>query len=174
MANQSSKTVGKLTLTTATAVALWYGEVQGQISDGMWENSRPHNHWQFWSQGVEAEVGESNSFTYLVPSTCMKNNYALTRLTQKEYDLSNRMLKLGRLVKAGADPKHTDSCHAEYMPETYEEWKNVPRGDDHRSRRLSTITDEVAQRYYTAGEAAYTIKDLNRDLKAIKAAMAQA
>ena len=29
-------------------VALWNEELVGQLSDGMWENSRPHDHWKPW------------------------------------------------------------------------------------------------------------------------------
>ncbi len=33
-------------LRTRTQAALYKAELQGQISDGMWENSIPHNHYR--------------------------------------------------------------------------------------------------------------------------------
>jgi len=29
-------------------VALFENEIKGQISDGMWENASPANHWKVW------------------------------------------------------------------------------------------------------------------------------
>jgi len=38
-------------------VILYEEELKGQISDGNWENSRPHNHWRVMCDAV-ASVGE--------------------------------------------------------------------------------------------------------------------
>jgi len=35
---------------------LWEQELAGQISDGQWENARPHDHYRDWSD-VEVRVG---------------------------------------------------------------------------------------------------------------------
>ena len=33
---------------TQDQVTSFENEIMGQISDGHWENSRPHNHWKVW------------------------------------------------------------------------------------------------------------------------------
>ena len=51
----------KLTLRTNTQKALFLCELQGQLSDGMWENASPRNHWVDWCELKDAnvEVGET-------------------------------------------------------------------------------------------------------------------
>lgn len=39
----------KLYLSSIEQKIIFYCEMQGQISDGKWENMRPHNHWRVWS-----------------------------------------------------------------------------------------------------------------------------
>lgn len=40
-------------------VALWECEISGQISDGLWENARPMNHWIPWCD-ADVTVAESD------------------------------------------------------------------------------------------------------------------
>jgi hypothetical protein len=45
---------GQIRFANKVQVWLWEGEISGQISDGAWENSAPHDHWKaFW----DAEIG---------------------------------------------------------------------------------------------------------------------
>jgi transposase-like protein len=37
---------GQIHFENKTQVWLWYGEIMGQLSDGMWENAPPRNHWE--------------------------------------------------------------------------------------------------------------------------------
>jgi len=41
-----------LLIPTETAAVLFEHVIKGQLSDGMWENSGPTGHWEFWSQTV--------------------------------------------------------------------------------------------------------------------------
>lgn len=176
MANKS----GTMVLTSPTAVALWVCEVSGQISDGMWENSSPHDHWQFWCRldvqvGVENKIDVAESAKY----SCRKNNYALTRLHQVKFDdgtyvLRDRMFAYGRMVKAGADPTDRELCSAgEYMPKTLEEFRAQKTSGkyeyDFVAKYMARVTDEMAEKFYASE---YTLKEMNADLKAIKGVMA--
>lgn len=42
----TTKNTGKMVLPSASAAAIWEAEITGQLSDGMWENSTPHEHWK--------------------------------------------------------------------------------------------------------------------------------
>tara|TARA_R110000744_G_scaffold56820_1_gene119729 strand:+ start:1708 stop:2256 length:549 start_codon:yes stop_codon:yes gene_type:complete len=41
---------------------LFHTSIQGQLSDGLWSNINPHDHWRFWSS-LNVEVGPENEFT---------------------------------------------------------------------------------------------------------------
>jgi hypothetical protein len=83
----------KLVLENAQQVAIW-SEMDGQLSDGHWENLRPHDHWKQW---YDAEVS--------IGSPVGKNFYPV----REQYDMLNkdlldavgyRMLQRARLVHA--------------------------------------------------------------------------
>ena len=55
-------------------------ELQGQISDGNWENSRPHGHWQVWCSLKWGDI-------------VVEENYGRTFYAEKSnYNFSNKML----------------------------------------------------------------------------------
>ena len=37
-----------LAFRNADQLAIWKMEITGQLSDGHWENTRPHDHWKVW------------------------------------------------------------------------------------------------------------------------------
>ncbi len=48
----------KLVVGNIEQKVILFGEMEGQISDGMWENSRPNDHWEVWMlKWDEIEVG---------------------------------------------------------------------------------------------------------------------
>lgn len=173
MANKDSS--GTMTFTSPTAVALWVNEICGQISDGMWENASPRDHWQFWCR-LDVGLGDVNELK--ATARCVKNKYALTRLHQlkfgqNEYVLRDRMLACGRLCKAGTDPTDRDTLHAsEYMPATLEEFRATKAAGswkhDFIAKYMDNVSDELAVKYYAM---TYTLKEMNADLKLIMSVM---
>lgn len=173
MANK--ETSGTMTFTSPTAVGLWVNEICGQISDGMWENASPHNHWQFWCR-LDVSVGPANELK--ATQWCVKNKYALTRLHQEkfgpgEYVLRDRMLACGRMVRAGADPTDRSTLHAsEYMPKTLAEFRAAKAAGkwehDFIAKYMDNVSDELAEKFYAA---TYTLKEMNADLKLIMSVM---
>lgn len=181
----NDKNCGTFTL-PRTALALWVSEVSGQISDGMWENSRPNDHFKFWHR-LTLVLGPVASLA--ATRQCRKNNYALTRLPQlkwdpdakmkSEYVLRDRMLAAGRMAKAGADPLQRDLLTAgEYMPPTLaafrllkDSFTGVDLTKNYIARYVCGVSDELAQAFYAA---TYTLKEMYADLKLIKATMATA
>lgn len=156
---------GTIFLPTASARALWDCEITGQLSDGMWENTAPHDHWKFWAHCEVAE-GEPKLVCegYNRP---VKTGYNIAGLLPH---IGDRMLKAGQMGIAGGDER---ACRgAEYMPATLAEflecqstgsWKH-----DFVRDYMAGVDAEVAEKFYAT---TYTIKHLRADIKAIKAAM---
>lgn len=169
-------------LTTDTAVAIWHAEVQGQLSDGYWENTRPLTHWKFWCH-TTAKVDPSSVPHVIVNKNahgyCYKKNYNIVGLMNIKFDdgtyvLRDRMLKYGRMAKAAtalADC-NVNFRTAEYMPATFEEFRTSKTNGkwqyDFVAKYMENVSEELAAKFY---ESTYTVKELKRDLLEIKMAM---
>ena len=156
---------GTIHLPSASARALWHSEITGQLSDGMWENSAPHDHWKFWARCVVAE-GEPKLVCegYNRP---VKTGYNIAGLLPI---IGDRMLKAGQMGLAGGDEA---ACRgAEYMPSTLADFQQSRLTNtwkyDFVERYMASVTDEIAEKFYTT---VYTMKDLKADIRSIKAAM---
>lgn len=147
-----------ISLPTISAVALWNFEITGQLSDGMWENSKPYDHWKAWNN-IEVKLGKPCTNVY-----ARKDNYNLVSLLPI---IGERMLKKGRMAKAMSTGFDGDLLYsAEHMPDTFEAFE---KGSGNFSMiDLNAVTSEVAKKYYAC---VYTHKDLRADLKSIKLAM---
>jgi hypothetical protein len=84
---------GRINFRNAIQAALFSCELSGQISDGMWENSRPHNHWEIWS-GASVNVN---------PENLGKDFYAQRHYNFNSKDLldaiGNRMLNICNMAE---------------------------------------------------------------------------
>lgn len=157
---------GSITFTTISALALWEGEITGQLSDGMWENSRPYEHWRFWCD-LNPSVGEQNSVKSDVSYRCRKNRYGLTRLLKIDC-IQNRMLRMAQMAVAlNRCPSYRERVQAECLPLTFGEYRAMCDHERHQ-KKFSHITSEMARKYY---DTEYTLKDLRDDLKIIREAM---
>ena len=158
--------LGTLVFSNPVLTILWRGELAGQISDGMWENSRPYNHWQFWHQR-DVRNGLENKLTLASYARPRKTNYAFTKLLPI---IGDRMLNLGRMAKAFSFLTYAQMRAAEHMPETFEQWisKNWLAEPDFIKNYMLSITAEMAQTYYNT---TYTMKELRADLKTISNTM---
>jgi len=151
-------------LPTVSQRALWQHEICGQLSDGMWENSKPYDHWKFW---CDLEV-VSGPPLVVSNARCRKTGYNLTSLL--EY-VGDRMVKLGRLAICTDDIANIRYA-AEYMPDTFTQWLECKTTGkwpyDFVAGSMEHITEDVARKYYAT---VYTEKHLRADLKVIKQAM---
>ena len=174
-----ANSTGTITLPTISACAIWEHELTGQFSDGMWENSGPRDHWEFWCRlDVKLSPGEVGVETTCAWK-CKKTGYNIVALY--EY-VGGRMVDIGRFAKAaesigitvekivGEDfPRYA----AERMPATLEQFNETmasgPRGmSDYAHDALKKVPVELAKAYYTT---TYTMKHLKADVASIKAAM---
>lgn len=164
--SESSRSQGKIIFLTSSQLALWQCEILGQLSDGMWENSRPSDHWQFWHR-LDADIGMEPHVVMTGFGGPRRSGYVLTSLI--EY-VGERMVNIGKLAKAGCP---TDACRAaEYMPASFEEFVVLKQTGgwqhDFIANYMQPITTQIAEAYYKMN---YTLKDLRADLKVIKQAM---
>lgn len=157
---------GTITFITCSAYAVWIGEILGQLSDGMWENAAPYDHWEFWWDlepriGPVAKVESSKSWA------CKKTGYNLAGLYEC---VGDRMLAYGRMGRVTPDPELIKA--ASYMPPTFGEWlANKVSGvwkHDWVKPYMEPVTERVALAFYAT---TYTMKDLRADIKVIKTAM---
>ena len=165
---------GTITLPTSAQRALWIYEITGQLSDGMWENTRPHSHWKFWGAlevklGAEASVKKSGSYLGR-DYECVKNAYNLGALIPI---VGDSMVKVARMAKALNDAMtYEDAQAAEYLPETCVEYLQMRAKDSNVSEYIKEYIDQLTDvkviAYYMT---VYTKKDLRADLNVIKQAM---
>jgi hypothetical protein len=100
---------------TVSQATLFEHEISGQISDGAWENSGPHDHWQFWCN-LNVKVDPSNP---RVESNewCRRNTYGINRKDLLEI-VGMRMLSMGVIANyLGEIP---DRDIAECLEDMYE------------------------------------------------------
>lgn len=156
---------GTISFPTVTALAIWNGEIKGQLSDGAWENSGPNGHYHFW-QNMKATVGKAQTVATTYPE---KNNYGLSKLI--EY-VGDRMLKTGQMAKASGDGAREVARVGEYMPATFEEFMSAKETGkweyDFVGKYMEAITPELAKKFYATK---YDMSELKRDLTLIRSAM---
>jgi hypothetical protein len=165
--NIAGVTHGTITFQNNSQLALWNHEITGQMSDGMWENSRPHDHWKFWGR-LEAKVGTELKVETIRPWECKKTAYNLNALL--EY-VEDRMLKVGRMAMV-LGVTANDLQAADYMPATYDEWLANKASGKWMYSFVEGYMEKMDQSTaFTFYALEYTETDLRRDLRAIKAAM---
>lgn len=149
-----------LTLATDTQKALYEYELRGQFSDGHWENSRPWEHYVPWCR-AEVVVGPNVG----------RNFWAAKSSTDKRLldVVSDRMLGIARLALVfGSDNLPQDVLWT--IPCNDEGWsKTAPE----RIRAKGFDPSEVLAivEGFDPRVASYGMRELRRDLNAIKAAM---
>ena len=171
---------GTIFLPTLAACVLFEHELQGQFSDGMWENSRPHDHWRFWcSLDARVDAGEPRVESRNV-HTCKKRSYNLAALFPIIGDRMALMGRMGRAAeRAGLSSLSYDAARAgEYML-PHHEWQRVKAGelrledrleDEYAVKYVRAVPDDVAAMFYVL-EDEYTRTSMKEDVAFIKRAM---
>lgn len=170
------RSTGTMTLPSRTAIALWEGELTGQMSDGMWENSGPRDHWKFWCRMdvVEGAVAGIVSVPTGYENRCRKNRYGFASLIPH---VGDRMLNMGRMARASQKigaPAPTDEQlrAAEYMPLTMfafcEGMATKTWEHDFIAKYMENVSFKLAAAFY---ESTYTMSEMKKDIKLIKDTM---
>lgn len=163
---------GALYLPTWSQRSLFCHELQGQLSDGMWENAAPHDHWQVWCR-CDVLTGEPR-FELGSAGWPRKTAYNFHALIPY---VGDRMVNIGRMAKAaefiGMSFLSEDQARyaAEYMPKTlteYREYRIGAHASKHESKHINTIDGELAVAFYLVQ---YGLREMKDDLNVIKKAM---
>jgi len=176
----STNAKGTIFLPSYPALALWDHELTGQISDGYWENSTPHNHWQFWTS-IDSKLGTPE--VKITGGRPVKTGYGITNKDLLDV-VGDRMITGARLAKALNKQISRDEYDmAEYFapgmlghsPTTSEEFIKAKneymqsgRIRDYEKTKLTKLNDNLVRKYFNTH---YNEKDMMRDLKQIKLAM---
>lgn len=140
-------------------VALFKNELSGQISDGMWENTRPYEHWKVWGR-AECRVNPLNVGVNFYPR---KNNYNFASPELLDC-VGGRMLNIANMTENGIDSKDSRDF------------------DDFDYKRASTYNEEYWQKkcarfievfgseegYKKACTGSYDMKKLKKELNEMK------
>lgn len=162
----SRQKTGTIYLTTASAAAIFEQEVKGQLSDGMWENAAPEDHWEFWSglevkRGLEGEDRVETDCAW----RCKKTGYNIAGLY--EY-VGERMLAIGRFARATQRvDSDRDGAYLEHVKDMTD-FILKRQGSDWIASHLNKISFEDAEEYFLTD---YDMSDLRADVRRIKKAM---
>ena len=160
--------------------ALFDEEIRGQISDGAWENSTPHNHWHFWCH-LKSELSDKWDFRFNTnceyeskyPKKKSAYNLVGALLDPEVVDLSDRMrayyvdaelgLGLGQDAEELINEGGVDRLRKLAASSDNVYWAK-------KVARIDAISPEKLEAFHKAYEA-YTRKDLIKDLRLIKKQM---
>lgn len=155
------------TLRTPIQAAIFEHELKGQISDGMWENARPHQHYVPWC-AAHVIVGDNVGRDF----DAVKSNYDVSSKFLLEC-VGKRMLQVARLAREfGYDrvqdfDDFTGVGEFGLPPEHY----TGPFWDVRREAASALGQDFSRALAVCKDETAYTEKNLLSDLREIKKAM---
>lgn len=166
---------GTIFLPTLSAASLFEFVIKGQLSDGMWENTVPLDHWKFWCRLNVAYAPSSPPHVRTeIPYACLKTGYNIAGLYKY---ICDRMLSLGQMTRAAeqlgrtALLKSEEAQAAEYMPNSKAQFQSLLAEDKISSYvrgNLSGLSTDLVDAYY---DVKYEMKDLRADVRCIKQAM---
>jgi len=147
---------------------LWHVEITGQLSDGMWENSRPYDHYQPW---CDATTSVLPTYVGHTRAWIRKDSYALTSRELLGI-IGERMCFAANL--AFNNPTMSEGVIREYMD--YQQPRNSDLKEkywlDKHSKMLSTFGSYAAlDAQRRSGPYGLDMKELIKELQDIKKIM---
>ncbi|MFA5025699.1 MAG: hypothetical protein WC503_04290 [Candidatus Shapirobacteria bacterium] len=148
-------------------------EMLGQISDGMWENARPYDHYRPWMKLKEEntvidpqDIGVDDSFRFA------KRNYNFANKQLLDIVGGRIILKINLYLKHGQ--KILDLLAKDHwlIPDSLDSWKDMEFSTNsywvEKTKKLAEvgITKEMIKD--VVDNPVYTRKNLNKDCKSLK------
>lgn len=152
--------------------ALLDGELMGQISDGMWENSKPYDHYIPWARAKVMIGGQGTKGI----STWVKRNYNFLN-SELLNVVGDRMLGMARLIKKfpniGGQEKLISIANSfadSVMGMDYEKLSDLREYSKKGAKELMKVTKASFQDLILIvnDNSLYSGSDLRKDLKEIK------
>jgi len=165
------KLPGKLYVSNMEQKILFFCELEGQLSDGYWENALPHDHWEAWMLKWD-EIIVSNNYVG-INFWPIKYNYNFVSSRLLEY-VGDRMLTYIRFYRLYGERalKLLEKDH-HLLPdngESFEYWAAAEDryGKEKMARIVSFgFSKEDIENVYKL-PMGYGMKELRKDLKALK------
>ena len=151
--------MNKINFANQIQVALFKNELSGQISDGMWENVRPFDHYKVWCR---AEVGVDPS-NVGVNFYAQKNHYNFTSQDLLSI-IGDRMLNIANMTENGISLK--DSRDFNDFGYSWASIKVGPYWKEKCARFIEVFGSEEG--YKTACKGSYDMKKLKKELNEMK------
>lgn len=187
-AKEQQKTV--IYFESISAYLLFVYELQGQISDGAWENSRPASHWK-WVTNLDYELTDDDA-GYNGPKHSVRYDckwmieYLNKWLKNKDddYQWCVRFLnfcRVGKIIDKNDLKKYTDGADSdafesiisklpeeEVNQEGLENSLNDYYKEKYWPKVKSEINDDFLKKFYSTE---YTMKDFKDDLRSVQESM---
>ena len=155
---------------------IFFCEMQGQLSDGNWENTRPHDHWKIWCNldwnDIKVDPYDvGRNFYPIKDNYNFANKQLLDIVGERIITKINLVLQLGEPILAMLKENHwgiPDSI------EEYKRWLSYTSDDDSYWKdkvaklQAAGITLELYKEALLNGT--YTAKDLKKDCQGLKLA----
>lgn len=165
---------------------LYYGEFEGQISDGKYENASPLNHWE-WIKNVKITVDGNEYYTASYKHS--KNNYSFSDFVKyvdsalkgdKSLNWSLRILQYGRMAKALQSMNVNEVERGQYFDviaqvfgDTLQKNPNAEFSDTKGEipeywEKYTSASKFYSKKYFDAfKKASYELKELKEDIKSM-------
>ena len=157
----------KLYVQNKVQKALFDGELKGQISDGMWEDATPDDHWKPWSTAV-VKVSDK-CFGTNSGGMRIKRNYDFTDINLM-VAVGNRMVSIANMTESGVKPTDVDKFAPSVTGTTEGEFKWRASTSDYYKKEL----DEIEKKFGSFHELAIKAKNgPYNDFKKVRAELVQ-
>jgi hypothetical protein len=150
-------------------------EMQGQLSDGYWENTHPLDHWKIWRdlKWNDIKIGEQIGAKDISPWAKRNYNFSARQLLEVVGNRLRFKIVLFKLFPNVVGPLLELNHHL--IPDTLEDFQQWPKEKEYWGCKRDTLiaaglTVEKMQLVTDKMDELYSNTDLRRDCKGLKQA----
>jgi len=142
--------MSKINFTNNVQKTLWDNELTGQISDGMWENTRPYDHYRFWCKVVSFVNPDNIGVT---GARYEKRNYNFLNKDLLSI-IGDRMCYMARLCEILDIPLNSSESYASEIivncsdKKQLIDWYNNGHPKEYYDKRIKTVPWEAAEQLW--------------------------
>lgn len=148
-------------------------EMQGQLSDGMWENTRPHNHWKVWCdvKWNDVTIDKLNPGVHGRLLNAIKNNYNFASNDLLSIVGDRMIMKINLWKKYGEKVETLLENDHWCIPDNVFEYNRIAKDkNDYYTKKMKKLHDAgiTLNDIKEAQNGPYTMKDLKKDMADLK------